>query len=229
MYWFVVPTLIASCLHIDRDLEYWDAEDRKAHGEARRKAFWELVTLEGWMVLPTFSLSGLLSDPFQSLGLGRPATIHFSQFDCKMPAATRRAMMDASSGCASESCLLHFSAHIATVHEWHTWKHVHARSVSDVLQKALDAETPPYSDIIELDRTIHAFTMPPDVEALANGLPYSSTQPESTTIIMQRWLLLQARDTGTLRLHIVVARFPTYHLHPSCAIVASWFLCSSPR
>lgn len=195
------PSHDSSCLHVDRDLEYWDAEDRQAHGEARRKAFWELVTLEGWMVLSILSLLKPLFDLFfQSLGLGRPATIHFSQFDCKMPAATRRAMdpSNPSCECASKSCLVHSLAYNPIAHEWHTWKHVHARSVSDVLQKALDAQTPPYSDIIELDRTIHAFTMPPDVEALANGLPYNTTHPECTSAIMQRGLLLQARDTGTL-------------------------------
>jgi hypothetical protein len=82
------------------------------------------------------------------------------------------------------------------VQGWHTWKHGHARFVNDVLQMALDAQTPPYSDIIELDRRIHAYSMPADVEALANGLPYQSSQPESTGLTMQRWLLLQARDTG---------------------------------
>ncbi|KAF8514037.1 fungal-specific transcription factor domain-containing protein [Gautieria morchelliformis] len=160
---------LAEVLGLHRDLEYWDAEDRKCHGEARRKMFWELVTLEGWM----------------SLGLGRPATIHLSQIDCKLPAATQRAM----------------SAPDASLQEWHTWKHGHARFVSNVLQKTLDAQTPPYSDIIELDRNIHAFEMPPDVEALANGLPYQSTQTESTGLTMQRWLLLQARDTAVLLLH----------------------------
>lgn len=79
---------------------------------------------------------------------------------------------------------------------WDTWKHGLARFVNGVLQKALDAQTPPYSDIIELDRSIHAYSMPADVEALANGLPYQSNQPESTGLIMQRWLILQARDTG---------------------------------
>ena len=80
---------------------------------------------------------------------------------------------------------------------WPTWKHFHARLVSDVLQKALDVQTPPYSDIIDLDRRIHAYALPADVEALANGLPYQSSQTESTGLTMQRGLLLQARDTGT--------------------------------
>ncbi|KAF8575545.1 hypothetical protein K439DRAFT_1419688 [Ramaria rubella] len=160
---------LAEMLGLHRDLEYWDTEEKRSHGEARRKVFWELVTLDGWM----------------SLGLGRPATIHLSQIDCKMPAATQTAM----------------NAPDSSLHVWHTWKHGLAVLVSRVLQKALDAQTPPYSDIIELDRSIHAFSLPPDVDALANGLPFQPPQPDSPGLTMQRWLLLQARDTAVLLLH----------------------------
>jgi hypothetical protein len=62
---------------------------------------------------------------------------------------------------------------------------------------ALVAKTPPYSEILELDRSIHEFVMPPDVEALANGLPVQPPRPEETPgLTMQRGLLLQARSTG---------------------------------
>jgi hypothetical protein len=113
-------------LRVDRDLEYWDAEDRKCHGEARRKMFWELITLEGWMVLSVFCLIMPRSDLPQSLGLGRPATIHLSQIDCKMPAATQRAMSapDASRGWASvmlfaaSLTIKHRSARVAHVEAW---------------------------------------------------------------------------------------------------------------
>ncbi|KIJ25665.1 hypothetical protein M422DRAFT_38534 [Sphaerobolus stellatus SS14] len=158
---------MAEMLGLHRDLEYWDTEDRRSHGEARRTVFWELVCVEGWM----------------SLGLGRPATLHFSQIDCKMPAASQAAMRNPELQC------------------WHTWKHGLAPFVSQVLQKALDAATPTYEDILELDRNIHAYAFPVDVEALANGLPYQSSQPDSAGLTMQRWLAVQARYTVVLLLH----------------------------
>lgn len=158
---------LAEVLGLHRDLQYWDAEDKRSHGEARRKVFWELVTLEGWM----------------SLGLGRPATIHFSQIDCKMPAASIHAMQNPE------------------LHTWHTWKYGFAQLLNRVLTKALDPQTPSYDDILEIDRAIHAYAMPAETEALANGLPYPNAQPETVTSVMQRWLLVQGRFTCVLLLH----------------------------
>ncbi|GJJ12435.1 hypothetical protein Clacol_006677 [Clathrus columnatus] len=158
---------LAEMLGLHRDLEYWDAEDTRSHGEARRKVFWELVTLDGWM----------------SLGLGRPATIHFSQIDCKMPAASVQAMQNPK------------------LHTWHTWKHGLAQLLSRVLQKALDPRTPSYDDILEVDRAIHAYAMPADAEALANGLAHQNPQLETIASVMQRWLLVQGRFTCVLLLH----------------------------
>ncbi|KAF8509510.1 hypothetical protein BU17DRAFT_98829 [Hysterangium stoloniferum] len=144
---------LAEMLGLHRDLEYWDAEDKRSHGEARRKVFWELVTLDGWM----------------SLGLGRPATIHFSQLDCKPPAASQRAQKNPECWWLSALYLLCQTYEIDLVHVWHTWKHGLARHVNRVLQMALDPQTPSYADILELDRDIHSYDMPADVEALANG------------------------------------------------------------
>lgn len=87
------------------------------------------------------------------------------------------------------------------VHGWHTWKHGLAPFVNRVLQKALDAKTPPYSEILDLDRNIHEYAMPPDVEALINGLPVLPPRPEeSPGLTMQRGLLVQARNTRTFNI-----------------------------
>lgn len=81
------------------------------------------------------------------------------------------------------------------MHSWHTWKYGFAQLLSRVLQKALDPQTPSYDDILEIDRAIHAYTMPAQVEALANGLPNPSPQTETVGLIMQRWVLVQGRFT----------------------------------
>lgn len=81
------------------------------------------------------------------------------------------------------------------VHTWHTWKYGFAQLLNRVLTKALDPQTPSYDDILEIDRAIHAYAMPAETEALANGLPYPNAQPETVTSVMQRWLLVQGRFT----------------------------------
>lgn len=51
-----ITALLIFYLHADRDIWHWGAEERTTQAEARRTVFWELATLEGWMVLSAFHL-----------------------------------------------------------------------------------------------------------------------------------------------------------------------------
>lgn len=189
----------------DRDLECWDAEDKDSQGEVRRKVFWEIVTLDGWMVsyrIPyriDFDLLRLMSFRVW-VSVDRPqSTSRKSTATGLLPrGAPWTPLILAVRWRPQLSVPLPIVTHSPTlVHDWHTWKHGFSRFIGRVLEKALGTNTPLYSEILELDRGIHAFSMPPDAEALVNGLPVPAPSPENTPgLTMQRGLFLQARGTS---------------------------------
>ncbi|KAF8575442.1 hypothetical protein K439DRAFT_744539 [Ramaria rubella] len=122
----------------------------------------------------------------ESLGLGRPPTVELSEIHCKMPALMPRTM----------------SAPGTRLHEWHVWKQSFTPLVIRVLQKSLSAKTPPYLEILELDRSIQAHKLPSDSTMLLNGMTPPPPRPEEAPgLIMQRYILIQAHSTSLVLLH----------------------------
>ncbi|KIJ54716.1 hypothetical protein M422DRAFT_24623 [Sphaerobolus stellatus SS14] len=158
---------LAETMGLHKDLDQWDRKDRM-QSEARRRAMWELLTLEGWM----------------SLGLGRPTTIKLSELQCKMPEASGRALRKQGT------------------HVWHTWKHGFALYISRVLEKTSSVQTPPYLDILDLDRAMQGYKLPEDSMMLLNGMTPPPPPPEKVpSLDMQRALVIQAQSTALVLLH----------------------------
>lgn len=82
-------------------------------------------------------------------------------------------------------------------HVWHTWKHVFARYLARVLEKTLSVKTPPYIEILELDRSIQGFKMPPHSALQVSGIAPPPPHPDEVPgLNMQRALLIQAHSIG---------------------------------
>lgn len=118
-----------------------------------------------------------------------------------MPSETRHAMTVPDSK-GSSFLITDFNFLCQTGHVWHTWKHVFARYLARVLEKTLSVKTPPYIEILELDRSIQAFKMPPDTAMQVSGIAPPPPQPnEVPGLNMQRALLIQAHSIGMCTLH----------------------------
>ena len=71
--------------------------------------------------------------------------------------------------------------------------------VAEVAARALAAEPPTYATILELDRKVREFPIPPEVVALLEDLraPSEDEEPESLTKSMERMVLSHCREVGT--------------------------------
>ncbi|KAF8141711.1 fungal-specific transcription factor domain-containing protein [Boletus edulis] len=118
-------------------------------------------------------------DSWQCWTFGRPPTFYLSHIDCKLP----------YSDPADES--------------FHAWKHrFTSECMSVVHDQAFGAKTPTYATVLQLDRKLRAFPVPPNLQVagFGNSSPSESRQ-ESVTLILQRHIVLALREMNLLYLH----------------------------
>ncbi|KAH9940788.1 fungal-specific transcription factor domain-containing protein [Epithele typhae] len=141
--------------------------------ERRRLTFWDLFVGDAW----------------QSMMTGRPPVIQREYIDCKFP--TPALSPDSEEGDDEQDA--HFE----------TWGFRFAlQCVSEVTSKALAAETPSYETILELDRKVREFPIPPDATAMQEGLeiaPDEEAPPIQESMI--RFVLAHSREVILLYLH----------------------------
>lgn len=70
--------------------------------------------------------------------------------------------------------------------------------VSEVAQRALAAEPPSYATIMELDRKVREFPVPPEVTAIVEGIgaPPGDEEPVPLSTDMGRYVLSNCREVG---------------------------------
>ncbi|KAI0367567.1 hypothetical protein BV20DRAFT_970326 [Pilatotrama ljubarskyi] len=140
--------------------------------ERRRVTFWDLFVADAW----------------QSLMTGRPPVIQREYIDCKFPTPT--STPEDEDGEEPEAA-------------FETWGFRFAlQCVSEVASKTLTSEAPSYETIMELDRKVREFPIPPDAAALLEDL---ETPPDSEPLPLQesmiRFVLSHSREVILLFLH----------------------------
>ncbi|KAF9221421.1 hypothetical protein BS17DRAFT_803536 [Gyrodon lividus] len=121
-------------------------------------------------------------DSWQCWTFGRPPSFYLSHIDCRLP----------SSGESGDE-------------SFHAWKHRFASECMSVVHdQAFGAKTPAYPTVLQLDRKLRAFPVPPSLQVA--GFGNSSTSPDSrrqdnVSLILQRHIVLAIREMNLLYLH----------------------------
>ncbi|KAG9312894.1 hypothetical protein JVU11DRAFT_6327 [Chiua virens] len=119
-------------------------------------------------------------DSWQCWTFGRPPSFYMSHVDCKLPASET----------GDES--------------FHAWKHRFASECMSVVHdQAFGAKTPTYATVLQLDRKLRAFPVPPNLQVagFGNSSPIDSRHQESVSLILQRHIVLAIREMNLLYLH----------------------------
>ncbi|OAX41366.1 hypothetical protein K503DRAFT_712687 [Rhizopogon vinicolor AM-OR11-026] len=123
-------------------------------------------------------------DSWQCLTFGRPVAFYMAHIDCKMPYSTE----------APEEKI------------FHAWKHRFASEcMSIVHDQAFGAKTPTYATVLQLDRKLRAFPVPPALQVAGFGSssagPTDVRYSESVMLMLQRHIVLAIREMNLLYLH----------------------------
>ncbi|OSD02999.1 hypothetical protein PYCCODRAFT_1477291 [Trametes coccinea BRFM310] len=121
-------------------------------------------------------------DLLQSFTLGRPPSFTLAHVDCKKP----------------------YTDDPANEETFHWWKHrFTSECMNLVYDQAFGAKTPTYSTVLQLDRKLRGFTVPPSLQIAGFGNSESrvGSYYESVPLILQRHLVLAIRESNLLYMH----------------------------
>ncbi|OCH91033.1 hypothetical protein OBBRIDRAFT_792742 [Obba rivulosa] len=121
-------------------------------------------------------------DLLQSYTLGRPPSFSLAHIDCKKP-HTEDPQNEES---------------------FHWWKHKFtSECMNTVYDQAFGAKMPSYSTVLQLDRRLRAFPVPPLLQIAGFGSSESKlgTYYESVPLILQRHVVLAVRESNLLYMH----------------------------
>ncbi|KAI9064180.1 hypothetical protein FKP32DRAFT_1570746 [Trametes sanguinea] len=121
-------------------------------------------------------------DLLQSFTLGRPPSFTLAHVDCKKP----------------------YTDDPANEETFHWWKHrFTSECMNLVYDQAFGAKTPTYSTVLQLDRKLRGFAVPPSLQIAGFGNSESrvGSYYESVPLILQRHLVLAIRESNLLYMH----------------------------
>ncbi|KAF9258728.1 hypothetical protein L218DRAFT_964266 [Marasmius fiardii PR-910] len=121
-------------------------------------------------------------DSWQCYTFGRPPSFALPHIDCKMP----------HPGEPAEDQI------------FHAWKHRFVSECMNLLHdQAFGAKTPTYATVLQLDRKLRAFPVPPALQVAGFGSsePRSGGTPETVMLTLQRHIVLAIREMNLLYLH----------------------------
>ncbi|KAF7370826.1 Fungal-trans domain-containing protein [Mycena sanguinolenta] len=121
-------------------------------------------------------------DSWQCLTFGRPTSLALAHVDCKLPHGNDPADDQA----------------------FHAWKHRFCSETMILLHdQAFGAKTPTYATVLQLDRKMRAFPVPPilQVAGFGNSEPRPGGFPETIMLTLQRHIVLAIREMNLLYLH----------------------------
>ncbi|KAH8116339.1 hypothetical protein DFH11DRAFT_1506188 [Phellopilus nigrolimitatus] len=127
-------------------------------------------------------------DSWQSLTYGRPPSLAMAHIDCKMAHDTTKN--------AAGQVEMSFDA----------WKHrFTSECLSIVHDQVFGARTPSYATVIELDKRVRAYYVPPSLQVPGfNGASYNvggSMESPSMRLTMQRHVILAIKEVTLLYMH----------------------------
>ncbi|KAJ7173815.1 fungal-specific transcription factor domain-containing protein [Mycena filopes] len=121
-------------------------------------------------------------DSWQCLTFGRPTSFALAHVDCKMPHSNEPADDQA----------------------FFAWKHRFCSECMILLHdQAFGAKTPTYATVLQLDRKMRAFPVPPilQVAGFGSSEPRPGGFPETIMLTLQRHIVLAIREMNLLYLH----------------------------
>ncbi|GJE99289.1 fungal-specific transcription factor domain-containing protein [Phanerochaete sordida] len=128
-----------------------------------------------------------ITDVWSSLTTGRPPSFSRDYVDCKFPYAS-----DIEEGEAAE-----------TKNYDHWAPRFSLQIVAEVAERALAAEPPSYATIMELDRKVREFPVPPDVVAVVEDIkaPEEEEEPLPLSVSMGKMVMSHCREIILLWIH----------------------------
>ncbi|KAF9478287.1 hypothetical protein BDN70DRAFT_880165 [Pholiota conissans] len=121
-------------------------------------------------------------DSWQCWTYGRPPSFFPPHFDCKMP----------------------YLEDNSDEHSFHAWKHRYSLECMTLLHdQAFGAKMPTYATVLQLDRKLRAFPVPPvlQVAGFGSSEPRQGGYPETIALTLQRHIVLAIREMNLLYLH----------------------------
>ncbi|KIY69236.1 hypothetical protein CYLTODRAFT_452841 [Cylindrobasidium torrendii FP15055 ss-10] len=121
-------------------------------------------------------------DSWQALTLGQPSSFALSHFDCKMP----------------------HSSQPSDEMSFYAWKHRFTSECMSLLHdQAFGARTPTYATVLQLDRKLRSFPVPPilQVAGFGNSEARPGGFPDTPMLTLQRHIVLAIREMNLLYLH----------------------------
>ncbi|KAG7443621.1 uncharacterized protein BT62DRAFT_934859 [Guyanagaster necrorhizus] len=121
-------------------------------------------------------------DSWQCLTYGRPTSFTSAHFDCKMPHGNDP----------------------PDDQSYHAWKHRFCSECMNLLHdQAFGAKTPTYATVLQLDRKLRAFPVPPvlQVAGFGSSEPRPGGFPQTIMLTLQRHVVLAIREMNLLYLH----------------------------
>ncbi|KAF8159762.1 fungal-specific transcription factor domain-containing protein [Crassisporium funariophilum] len=121
-------------------------------------------------------------DSWQCLTFGRPPSFALPHFDCKMPH-----LNDTSDE-----------------QSFNSWKHRFTSECMTLLHdQAFGAKMPTYATVLQLDRKLRAFPVPPvlQVAGFGSSEPRQGGYPDTVMLTLQRHIVLALREMNLLYLH----------------------------
>ncbi|KIL65532.1 hypothetical protein M378DRAFT_161851 [Amanita muscaria Koide BX008] len=119
-------------------------------------------------------------DSWQCLTFGRPPSFALPHVDCKMP----------------------FENDATSDQMFHAWKHRFTSECMNLLHdQAFGAKMPSYATVIQLDRKLRAFPVPPLLQMNYYAHSPNASGGDSPMLILQRHIILAIRDATLLYLH----------------------------
>ncbi|TRM65256.1 hypothetical protein BD626DRAFT_556390 [Schizophyllum amplum] len=121
-------------------------------------------------------------DSWQCLTFGRPPSFSLAHVDCKMP----------------------FQGSTDDANSYHAWKHTFTSECMNLIHdQAFSARTPSYATVLQLDRKMRAFPVPPVLQVAGFGSsdPRANSYPETVMLMLQRHVVLAIREANLLYLH----------------------------
>lgn len=121
-------------------------------------------------------------DSWQCLTFGRPPSFALPHIDCKMP----------------------FLNDTSEENSFHAWKHrFTSECMNSLHDQAFVAKMPRYATVLQLDRKLRAFPVPPilQIAGFGSSQPRQSAHPDTIMLTLQRHIVLAIRETNLLYLH----------------------------
>ncbi|KAI0788811.1 hypothetical protein C8Q75DRAFT_719488 [Abortiporus biennis] len=121
-------------------------------------------------------------DMLQSYTLGRPQSFSLTHVDCKRP----------------------YEEDPHNDETFHWWKHRFASEcMNTVYDQVFGAKTPTYSTVLQMDRKLRAFQVPPllQIAGFGNAEASNGASYDSVPLILQRHVVLAVRESMLLYMH----------------------------